>query len=469
MCTVCQEEEGLASGSCGKDLQWKLYEDGRLTITGTGSMYNYSMPDNGSEPDTPWYPYRQSITKVVIESGAATIGEYAFHGCTDLTDVTIPESVTDIGKLAFYNCTGLTDVTLPKGVTTIGSAAFRRCSNLVSITIPGSVTDIGKIAFFDCTVLTEITIPESVTTIGEYAFGNCTSLDTITFHGSAPSMDSTCFKNVTATACYPCNDTTWTDSVKQSYGGTITWEANHSFGDYIPDENATCTEDGTTTRTCPTCGATETKPLPGTATGHRKTTIAGQAATCTETGLTEGVTCDLCNQVLTAQQTIPATGHSEKTVPGYAPTCTGTGLTDGLQCTTCNEVLTPQQTIPVIDHDYLVTNIPVTCTGYGYDLHQCRHCGNSVYHNVISPTGHSYENGICTVCGDGTITSLPGDVNGDGQRSIADVAMLYAHIQGTALLDSGSLLCADVNGDGNVNIADTARLYAHVNGTKPLN
>ena len=469
VCTVCHEEEGIANGSCGEGLQWRLLEDGTLTITGTGPMYRYSMPENSSDPDTPWCQYRQSITKVVIQSGATTIGEYAFHGCTALTDITIPESVTDIGKLAFYNCPGLTVLTIPEGVTTIGSAAFRRCSGLTKVTLPESLTTIGKITFFDCTGLKEVTIPQGVTSIGEHAFANCTDLATITFSGTAPTMGNDCLRNVTATVIHPCNDKTWTDTVKQSYGGAITWKADHSFGDYVPDGNATCTADGTANRICSTCGTTETKAMPNTATGHTKTTISGQAPTCTEIGLTEGVQCSVCNEVLTAQQTIPATGHTEKTVPGKAPTCTETGLTDGVQCSVCNEVLTAQQTIPVIDHEYLVTQVPVTCTGYGYDLHQCQNCGNSVYHNVTDPTGHRYENGVCTVCGDGSIAILPGDVNGDGERNIIDVSAHYAYVKGTPPLDSGFLPYADVNGDGNVDIADTARLYAHVKGTKPLN
>ena len=418
VCTVCQHVYN--TGVCGEDLRWKLDRAGTLTVSGTGPMYHYSIPEEGGEPDTPWDQSRQSITKVVIEPGATSIGEYAFHGCQSITEVTVPESVTDIGKLAFYNCTGLTEIALPEGVTTIGSAAFRRCSNLTAVTIPESVTTIGKIAFFDCTGLTEVTVPEGVTSIGEFAFGNCTGLSTVTFSGSAPVMDSNCFKNVTATAVYDCDDETWTDSVKQNYGGKVTWEADHSFGDYLPDENATCTADGTATGTCLICGTTETKTLPGTATGHIKTVISGYKATCTENGLTDGVKCSVCNATLTVQKIIPAIGH-----------------------------------------DYRITEVTVTCTDYGYDLHQCQNCGDSFYKNLIDPTGHSYENGICTACGQ----RLAGDVTGDGKLNIMDVARLYAHIKGTGLItDVNVLITADYTGDGKINILDIAGLYAHVQG-----
>lgn len=193
-------------------------------------------------------------------------------------------------------------------------------------------------------------------------------------------MDSNCFKNVIATAVYDCDDETWTDSVKQNYGGKVTWEADHSFGDYIPDENATCTENG---------------------------------------------------------------------------------LTDGVKCSVCNATLTVQKIIPAIGHDYRITEVTVTCTDYGYDLHQCQNCGDSFYKNLIDPTGHSYENGICTACGQ----RLAGDVTGDGKLNIMDVARLYAHIKGTGpITDVNVLITADYTGDGKINILDIAGLYAHVQG-----
>ena len=49
------------------------------------------------------------------------------------------------------------------------------------------------------------------------------------------------------------------------------------------------------------------------------------------------------------------------TVTGKAPTCTETGLTDGVKCSVCGEIVTAQEVIPV--------------------------------------AGHSYTDGVCTVCG----------------------------------------------------------------------
>ena len=85
---------------------------------------------------------------------------------------------------------------------------------------------------------------------------------------------------------------------------------SHSFLEYVPDGNATCTEDGTQTATCDYgCGETDTIREPDTALGHDDVTIQGKAATCTEAGVTEGHYCARCGEILSAQKTIPPLGH----------------------------------------------------------------------------------------------------------------------------------------------------------------
>jgi hypothetical protein len=420
-CIHCGLKSLPVEGVCGDDLRWYLSEDGTLTISGTGPMYPYAILEDGNEPNTPWHSYRQFIRNVVIESGATTVGEYAFHGCAEITGVTLPETVTDIGKLAFYGCTGLTELTLPEGVIPIGSAAFRRCGNLTSVTLPESVTTIGKIAFFDCTGLTQILIPKGVASIGEYAFGNCTGLKTVTFTGSAPTMDGNSLKNVTAAATYPCGNETWTDAVTQSYGGSLIWEAAHSYES--TEQPATCTQPGQTVHTCQTCGDTH------------------------------------------SAETSPATGHSEVTDPAIAATCTTSGLTEGTHCSTCNEVLVAQESIPATGHSYKTAVVNPTCTENGSITNTCTTCGDTVT-GIIPATGHAFENGSCIQCGEPEAVSLPGDVNGDGKVNIMDVAKLYAHIKGTLLIeDETQLRQADLTGDGNVNILDIAKLYTSVKGT----
>ena len=166
-------------------LTWTLYADGTLTISGTGAMKDYDYDDN-SDNRSPVCD-NQNITKVVIEDGVTSIGNYAFFYCTGLTSITIPDSVTSIRDSVFYSCTSLTNITIPDSVTSIGDGMFSNCWHLTSITIPESVTSIGTDAFAGCYDLTSITIPESVTSIGTAAFSGC-GLTSITIPESVTSI-----------------------------------------------------------------------------------------------------------------------------------------------------------------------------------------------------------------------------------------------------------------------------------------
>ena len=218
-------------GSCGDNVEWRLYTCGTLKITGSGPMYDYDNPT-----EVPWYKkliedveieegitsigagafYGDSLISVTIPSTVNSIGNSAFRACINLTSITIPSSVTDIGIYAFEDCYSLTEIIVDKGnhyycsidgvlftadkttlitypilksgadytvpisVTSIGSSAFRGCNNLTSVIMQPSVTHIGMYAFNECKSLTSVVIPSSVISIGEAAFGWCSNLTDIT-------------------------------------------------------------------------------------------------------------------------------------------------------------------------------------------------------------------------------------------------------------------------------------------------
>jgi hypothetical protein len=182
----------VASGTTGP-LAWTLDSYGRLTISGTGAMPDYSSSNNSA----PWYDYRLSISSVTIENSVTKIGEFAFYNCSGLTGITLPAGITKIEGYAFAGCSSLTGITIPASVTSIEVAAFNNCSSLTDITLPNNLTSIGEYAFAGCSSLTGITLPNSVTDIGGNAFGGCSSLTDITLPNSLTSIVSGIFMSCT--------------------------------------------------------------------------------------------------------------------------------------------------------------------------------------------------------------------------------------------------------------------------------
>ena len=157
------------------------------------------------------------------------IGEWAFYGCTGLTNVTIPGTVTSIGDFGFGWCSGLTSVTIPGSVTYIGECAFSECYSLEAIyvyksnpaysnddrgvlfnkdktvliqapggitgayQIPDTVTTIGYEAFSYCNGLTAVTIPDSVVHIGVGAFYECVELASLTMGKNVEAIHDAAF------------------------------------------------------------------------------------------------------------------------------------------------------------------------------------------------------------------------------------------------------------------------------------
>lgn len=240
--TVFAEESFIDSGECGANganVKWSLDSDGVLLFSGEGEITDYTWTN--FVPTTPWYEYRWSINKIVVEDGITSIGnsafyglssvesvslsndilalgKYAFNGCRALTEidlpnnlqyiaddcfcfcsslkkVEIPETVVKMGYSAFYGCSELESVKLSPNLTTLPRAAFYSCSKLTEITIPAKVTIIEFNCFNGCTNLQQIDLPDSLETIEYSSFENCTSLTNIDIPNAVNGIGSTAFKN----------------------------------------------------------------------------------------------------------------------------------------------------------------------------------------------------------------------------------------------------------------------------------
>ena len=127
LCTLLLAMMGMSvnaqpsSGSCGDNATWE-YDNGTLTISGTGAMADYT----DALTDNPWNDYRTSITKVVIGDDITHIGNWAFMGCGALSEVTIGDHVASIGAEAFANCLNedFKYLAIPASVENIGAFAL---------------------------------------------------------------------------------------------------------------------------------------------------------------------------------------------------------------------------------------------------------------------------------------------------------------------------------------------------------
>lgn len=125
------------------NLTWS-FDNGTLTISGNGAMDNYDNNNPG------WYTHANNISKIIINEGVTSIGDYAFYyEYTNLTEVHIPKSVKTIGEWAFYTATSLETVSFAANseLETIKKSAFHGCSSLETISIPESVNSILANAF----------------------------------------------------------------------------------------------------------------------------------------------------------------------------------------------------------------------------------------------------------------------------------------------------------------------------------
>ena len=171
-------------------------------------------------------------------------------------------------------------------------------------------------------------------------------------------------------------------------------EANgHIWVDATP-KAATCYETGLTEGTvCSVCGelgTAEVIPVQE----HKQVIVPGKDATCTEDGYTESIYCSECELWIQKAAKIPA-AHTLEEIPAVKATCTSTGLTIGYKCTVCNEIIKEQTETPMQNHK-LVTEkkVEATCTTAGSTAWQhCRDCDYVEYEAVIIPaTGHDMEN-----------------------------------------------------------------------------
>ena len=172
--------------------------------------------------------------------------------------------------------------------------------------------------------------------------------------------------------------------------------SHNIFGTVAEDQyfksTATCLTPTTYYKSCTGCGLISTETFTvGQALGHIEQTVSGYAATCTTTGLTDGITCSRCNEIVKMQVVIHALGHEEITTPGIAATCTTSGKTDQITCATCQAVLAYSTTISALGHNIVYDKgYEATCTSVGMtEGEHCSRCDYSISQTEIPMLPHT--------------------------------------------------------------------------------
>ncbi len=135
-------------GTCGENIHYVLYENGKLLLHGSGATFDYEI---GQSP----FWENENIKSLVVSDGITKLGNSLFERCRSMASASFPTSLTEIGERTFfmYNEGGLAELNLPASVTTIGEKAFA-CESLTSVTLPATLTTLGTYLFMDSRTLT---------------------------------------------------------------------------------------------------------------------------------------------------------------------------------------------------------------------------------------------------------------------------------------------------------------------------
>ena len=380
---------------------------GQAAFCDDSSLDNVTIPNSVTTIEQSAFQRCRALSRITLPSNLKILEGGCFENCAKLANIELPNSITEIDAWTFAYCANLTNITIPEGVTSIENFAFGY-SGLTSIKLPESLQKIAPNAF-NASNLTQITIPANVAHIMQDAFAGCHNLKRVQFMGSAPSFDSHVFNTITTTAYYPNDNSSWTEAVRQNYGGTVTWVAycgnGHTWGQWEIERETSCSKEGLTVRKCTQCDVTEEKSIAKTAHQYTETVIP---PTCKEGGYTKH-TCKVCGNQYTDNKTAPGTHTYRDEIT--ASNCIQQGFTTHI-CTVCQHTLVDTYT-DISEHTFgeWVVLKESTCLEKGSRQHSCTVCqlqeeeetdlvGHAYQDEITAPscTKQGYTTHVCTVC-----------------------------------------------------------------------
>jgi len=401
-----------------------------------------------------YYAITSSNTVKVVRSNMYEYGPGTNYSGSITIPSTVPYngttySVTAIGDFAFSQrvqdnkltangepmigdtSSPLTSVTIGSSVKTIGTRAFEYAEALTTITIPNSVTTIGSEAFIYCTGLKNVTLGTGVTSIGSEAFSGCTALTDVRCNRSVPpTIQSSTFDS----DHYSTTKVYVPSSAINTYKSKAYWQ---NFYLILPNN-------GTELAYVLNASGTAVS-LTYSSTGTYPWTVKGDGTRMYAQSGNEGVASS--TSTMTASVSLSKTHTITFDFKAWGETSGSTnydkcifsidGTTQFSYGARDNEWETFTATIPSGSHTLTWT--------YSKD-------------GSVNPTGDYFAIDNVKLA---VVTVAPGDVNGDGSTTIADVTALVDLLLGNGTAPAA----ADVNGDGQVTIADVTALVDQLLGS----
>ena len=172
---ITLEACGTIRGIFCKGINYEIKDGHTMILNGSGPMKE--IPPIEMRAKEPFYSNGEnnSITRIEIREGIASVGESAFFLFRSLEEVLLPSTILSVEEYAFGHCDSLQKIVFPEATETIGSFAFEGCSSLKEVYFSEGLRSIGKGAF-DSGPLEEVYIPSTLVDIGDGAFEGCTSL-----------------------------------------------------------------------------------------------------------------------------------------------------------------------------------------------------------------------------------------------------------------------------------------------------
>ncbi|MDE6626907.1 MAG: leucine-rich repeat domain-containing protein [Lachnospiraceae bacterium] len=205
-------------GECGANLQYTLYTDGSMSVTGQGDMEDYV------ESAAPWAGMKAEIIKLVIGAGVDSIGAGAFADCENLQSVEV-SALSDEDR-----------------TFTISSRAFAGCTALQTVILPDKTFDIAKDAFSEDI---SVELQSDADSVAQY----CGNYETLTSH----KHDYSFTKTVPAD-CLSAGYDVYTCSCGAEECRDLTESTGEHQYEEISRTDANCTESGTILYECRICG-----------------------------------------------------------------------------------------------------------------------------------------------------------------------------------------------------------------------